>query len=130
MARKTNPSEKELNEIFGDHTENKEAAPTTRRRNLKTVTRPTMVSFDEIGTTAAGTLIAITEGETQFGTAEFLQMQQDNGEKISVCISSSLALYDWEELMGKYLEIEYLGDEKSKKNKGKTFKTFDLRAEE
>lgn len=123
-AKKNTVTEQDLEQIFG-----KENPPTPapRSRKMKAVTRPQMVSFDEIGTVAAGVLSAITEGETQFGTAEFLQMVTDQGEKISVCISSALALYDWEALMGSYIEIEYTGEEKSKKNKGKTFKTFDLR---
>ena len=132
MARKTvantPPSSEEMDKIFGK--ENPPTPVAANRRKMKAVTRPQMVSFDEIGTTAAGVLTAITEGETQFGTAEFLQMVTDEGEKISVCISSALALYDWESLMGAYVEIEYTGDEKSKKNKGKTFKTFDLRVAE
>lgn len=128
MAIKKNTvTEQDLEQVFG-----KENPPTAapRRRTMKAVTRPQMVSFDEIGTVAAGVLSAITEGETQFGTAEFLQMVTDQGEKISVCVSSALALYDWEALMGSYIEIEYTGDEKSKKNKGKTFKTFALRVAE
>lgn len=124
-AKKNTVTDQDLEQIFG-----KENSPTAapRRRVMKSVTRPKMVSFDEIGTVAAGTLQAITEGETQFGTAEFLQMITDDNEKISVCISSALALYDWENLIGCYIEITYTGDEKSKKNKGKTFKTFDLKA--
>lgn len=124
-ARKNNTvTDEDFEKVFGP--ENLPNKP-TKSRKMKAVTRPQMVSFDEIGTVAAGVLSAITEGETQFGTAEFLQMVTDQGEKISVCISSALALYDWEALMGSYIEIEYTGEEKSKKNKGKTFKTFDLR---
>jgi len=126
-ARKNNTvTDEELEKVFGK--ENPSTTPRSNRK-MKTVSRPRMVSFDEIGTVAGGVLSAITEGETQFGTAEFLQMVTDQGEKISVCISSALALYDWEALMGSYIEIEYTGDEKSKKNKGKTFKKFDLRVE-
>ncbi len=119
-------SDAELEKVFG-----KDNPPTQARsrRNMVAVTRPKMVSFDEIGTMAAGYLQGITEGETQFGTAEFLQLLTEDGEKISVCISSALALYDWDSLTDKYVEITYTGDEKSKKNKGKTFKTFDIQAE-
>jgi hypothetical protein len=102
----------------------------SKTRNMKTMTRPAMVEFDAIGKTAAGTITAITTGETQFGEAQFLQLLTDEGEKQSVCMSSSMALYDWDEMIGKYVEIEYTGEEKSKKNKGKTFKTFDIRCEE
>lgn len=126
-------SDQALNEIFGDHDEvktNPNPPARSSRRNMKKVTRPTMFEFDEIGIVACGTILGITEGETQFGPAEFLQLIQDDGEKISVCISSALALYDWEELTGKYVEIEYTGEEKSKKNKGKTFKTFEISSED
>lgn len=125
-ARKNNTVlEEELEKVFG-----KENPPTQARssRKMVAVTRPRMIAFDEIGTVAAGMLQEITEGETQFGTAEFLQLITEDDEKISVCKSSALALYDWDKLIGKYIEITYTGDEKSKKNKGKTFKTFDLKA--
>ena len=109
--------------------EKKQTPAAGSKRVLVKVERPTMVEFDSIGVTAAGTLVGITQGITQFGEAEFLQLRTDDGQKTSVCISSSMALVDWEELQGLYVEIEYTGDEKSKKNKGKTYKTFEIRHE-
>lgn len=99
-------------------------------RKLVKVEKPVLFEFDEIGKIAAGTILGITEGETQYGTARFLQMLSDDGDKFSVCISASLNLVDWEDLEGLYCEIEYTGEEKSKKNKGKTFKTFEIRHEQ
>jgi hypothetical protein len=93
------------------------------------VERPKMVQFDSIGDTAEGYLVSITEGETQFGTARFLQLADDDGKKSSVCVSASLALTPWEDLEGLYVRIEYTGDEKSKKQKNKTYKTFDIQHE-
>lgn len=131
MSTKTNKTATEAEKGFEEMTGSNTQPPTNKTgRKMKEVTRPAMVEFDVIGKIAAGTIVAITEGETQFGAARFLQLVSDEGEKLSVCLSSSMALYDWDAMTGKYVEIEYTGEEKSKKNKGKTFKTFAIRAEE
>jgi hypothetical protein len=90
------------------------------------IERPKMVEFESVGDTAIGTLVGITTGETRFGEAQFLKITTDEGEKLSVCVSASLSLVDWEDLLGKYISITYTGEEKSTKNKGKTYKTFDV----
>lgn len=90
------------------------------------IERPKMVEFESVGDMVAGTLQGITTGETQYGEAQFLKITSDAGEKLSVCVSASLALVDWEDLIGKFISITYTGEEKSKKNKGKTYRTFDI----
>lgn len=87
------------------------------------------VSFLNPGDCAEGLLQGKTTGTTQFGEAEFLQIVDDNGETQSVCISSNLAGYNWQDMMGMYVRITYTGNEKNPATK-RTFKVYDVEVDE
>jgi len=101
-----------------------------KTRKMVEVERPVMVEFDTIGKVVEGTLVGIQDGITQYGEARFLQIKTDDDQNLSVCMSSSMALIEWDDLVGLYVSIEYTGDEKSKNNKGKTYKTFKVQHEQ
>jgi hypothetical protein len=86
--------------------------------------------FEEVGTEVEGKVIAIKEGQTEHGKADFVILETEEGARTSFCISSSLAYYEWENRIGQMVKVVYTGDAESKKRKGKTFKTFEVFVDE
>lgn len=96
---------------------------------------PRMVEFEEKGDFVEGKLIKITTGRTQYGDAEFLQIEtvdDESGdvETVSVPLGAALQGYDWPSFLGAVIRITFEGIEKSKNHKGKNFKVFTLEVDE
>lgn len=71
------------------------------------------VEFGEFGMVVEGIPLKITQGNTKFGEAEFLQLEdQETGELKSVCLSANLKGHDWEEMIAAKnpIGIEYIED--------------------
>jgi hypothetical protein len=85
-----------------------------------------LAEFKEYGDSVEGKVLQVRPGETQYGEANFAIIQQANGEKVSLCISSAMALHDWDELVDQEIRIVYTEDKPSAKRKGKEFKVFEL----
>lgn len=87
--------------------------PAKTQRTFKAAERlGDLAKFEKYGDAVEGTLISVTEGATRHGKARFLQLEDDNGVKASVTISSNLRTFDWNALQNKYIRIEYVKDEK------------------
>lgn len=93
-----------------------------------------LVEFEKKGDFVEGRLLKITNGKTQYGDAEFLQIETLNEsgevETVSVPLSASLQGYDWPAYIGAVIRITFDGTEKSKNHKGKTYKVFSLEVDE
>jgi len=86
-------------------------------------------AFDKPGIFLEGVLKGIRERiATEYGIADFLELETDDGLK-TVVITAGLKSYNWEELQGQYIKIEYEGDERNSKTK-RTFKKFNVYVEE
>ena len=84
-----------------------------------------IAEFVNKGDTAEGVLHNIREIKTEYGQTSILDLKADNGVKISVFLSSALQRYEWGDYIGRYINIEYIGDRKNPKTK-RTFKNFDV----
>lgn len=94
-----------------------------------------LVEFESKGDFIEGKLVKITSGKTQYGDAEFLQIEtvdDESGEveTVSVALGAALQGYDWPAYFGAVIRITFEGIEKSKNHKGKTFKVFTLEVDE
>lgn len=89
-----------------------------------------LVEFNKPGDSVEGMLLKISQGTTQYGEAEFLNIERiaSDGETeiVSVAIGASLQGYEWVDYLGYMIRLEFTGEEKSKNHKGKKYKTFDL----
>jgi hypothetical protein len=85
--------------------------------------------FATVGDEMTGRLEKITNGETKFGQAEFMQFTLANGELVSVCMSASLQGLDWAERVGDIITLVYTGLANNPKTK-RDYKTFDMFVED
>jgi hypothetical protein len=88
-----------------------------------------------------GKLVKIDKGTTQFGEADFLILQYKETnveefasvtqpqEEISVCISSNLKGYNWSDLIGEEVTIEFVGNKRNPATK-QIYKEYDVFVEE
>lgn len=70
--------------------------------------------------------VKISKGITTYGEAEFLHMELEDGETVSIVLGSALSGYDWNSLFGTLVKIAFDGEEKSKNHKGKIFRNFSV----
>ena len=79
--------------------------------------------------TVQGKLEGIYEKTGQWGDYQYLKLIDEEGEIINVSLKSSLQGYDWQEVIGKVIEIEYIGKKKNPKT-GRNYFDFEVSVEE
>jgi hypothetical protein len=87
-----------------------------------------LFKFERAGDAVEGILMKIRRGETQFGEAQFADIDTKDG-RVSVVITAGLGLFDWDSMINKMIRIEYTGDKKNSKT-GRYFKDFDVYVDE
>ena len=88
----------------------------------------TMV-YEREGQSAEGVLMAIKDVKTEHGETSILCLEDDDGVKTSVFLTSALAHHQWDDYIGRYVIITYTGEEKNPKTK-RTYKAFCVEVEE
>jgi hypothetical protein len=95
----------------------------------KGVIKPREVSkafkFENIGCEFIGKLVGIRETSSVYGETEVLDFVDLEGENWIVFITSNLKGYDWVEMVGKYISLEYKEDKRNEKTK-RTYKSFEV----
>ncbi len=64
----------------------------------------------------------VTDKSTQHGLADYLVLEREDESLINLVLTSNLKNVNWEKLVGKHVQIEYLGLATSKK--GREFKSY------
>jgi len=84
------------------------------------------VEFTAKGDYACGEVIGTQAGTTSFGEAEFLKIEDvHTEEELSMCISSNLKGYNWQDMIGNNVLVVFVGTEKNKNTK-RTYKVYDV----
>ena len=76
-----------------------------------------------------GKLEGVYEKSGQWGDYQYLRLIDEEGEIINVTLKSSLQGYDWHEVIGKIVEIEFTGKKKNPKT-GRSYFNFEVSVEE
>lgn len=94
-------------------------------RKFKKIEQATWVSFDKITNKTEGEVIKVDEKENDYGLQRYIVLRTDDGTLLNVGLSAGLNNIVWENLIGEYVLIEYLGEKVNLKNK-RTFKNFQV----
>lgn len=82
------------------------------------------VTFDNCGDNIEGVCKGTSEGNTQYGTAEFCKIKGDNNKMYSFVVTSGMRV-DFDSMVGKKIMVEYLGKKVNDKT-GREYKAFDV----
>lgn len=88
-----------------------------------------VAEFINTGDLAKGTVMLIREFKNENGTGNIVCLQDDDDTKTSVFLGAALKFYNWEQYIGRYVLIEFLGLKKNDKTK-RFYKDFNVSIEE
>ena len=97
-------------------------------KSKKTVEKTSMndlYKFSKAGDSIQGKVTGIREGTTKYGECRFVEITDFDGVCLTVAMASGLLGYDWDNLIGKYVEIEAKGYEKNERT-SRVYMSFDV----
>ena len=84
-----------------------------------------ILPFENVGDSVEGVIYGIREIKTEYGIAPIMDIKTDDGSKVSIILSSALQQYSFDDKVGHYVAIKYVGLKKNVKTK-RHFKDFDI----
>lgn len=94
-------------------------------KKFKKIEKNEWVVFDKVLNKVEGELIRTGIKESKFGMQSFIVLRADEGRLLNVGISAGLINIDWDNLIGNYILIEYMGEKLNEKT-GRRFKDFEV----
>jgi hypothetical protein len=83
------------------------------------------LKFPKVGTEHSGKVLGLRETTTTFGESQVVDMVNLEGEKVSLFLSSNLMQFDWNELVGEWINVQYTEDAVNEKSK-RTYKVYEI----